>query len=1449
VQRIGTALVGGALLALLATGTSPAAGPTDEWGHRLYPSQHGAPPGYPGCFDDRWEADQGRAIKKGDPKYPRWGHPELQNYPGSVEHYRTMSQKYLPAFNPFDATSLVKNWRAAALPGGDAARLEEYAEPIYYVPMYGRARFTGRYNAPVQVLRLKPGAEPIRVPIGRLRRGMYVLRIVAAIETKHCAPDPKPLVIRCTINSGPGGAEQTWVRRHRAVDEFYQVGEWYFHAWDDRVFQATLALEPETEVDLLVHNVDLHDALAGCPERVVKKRPTLYDPERRRAARDHYARTNKVDRSWGPNITVPRAKGLWKGRPLAMEQRRARDDVLWNAWPPAMMNAQNAHAYGTYDRATLDDKELAKIGTWQIPFRTRYARNWDRVPVLKNAKLGLTYTLEDLLRARPLPAPYPYKDRGCGVLLKDKGGYFCPILDALGSMVARGQRTIFYMVSGDQTVGYLPLEYYYRNNLQAARDAAFLLCRMAYTQPAVITRMRRSLQQVVCRPAQCWGREPVLRRTFVRYPSAGMMRNLRTYDMLFDFIDGNEELARAVGRFVPWIRNAKDLRAFLDQRLLLLPAREMARHRMGSSHGTPIMAIEIATAIGNREASRPVMDYLFSATWDYPLPVSGIQDYLSTVVTRDGTTTIGSFFYTAGGSPLLRTVAAIDQYIAAGGDPKYNLADFRRFPKPLFGAYFNLDGRVAGLWPLGVGDVGGVFAYGHWFRSQEAPVRAGWRYLRDPRLAYILKNYFGRADENDAEWAAIEKAAATVKRNPWMANRSRVLAAWAGILESGTQHDDYRFRRAVTVRVGVGWGHSHRDTLDLQVFALGCQMTPDGGQRPNYGRPECFTTMNHNLVEVDGDGGRREGNWEGHAWIRTLTDVPGSPMLQAKAIPPLNKQQVRLAERTVALIDVDEGRPATRPPSDPTLRPGTRYDPNVVLPQSYVFDVYRVAGGKRHTYCFHGPPEDLFTVNAQNPRKVPLAAKAEKDDTDAQYLRKYVIEGDQGAGDAPETVVATWRMGRERFTFSTSAGSVDEGQVRTYTCGAPEQTMYGPNYSPDSPRKFMRLHLLDQKGARVLWGRWVSAPYTSRHGQWFTQLHVMRDGDQDRESVFVAVMEPYAGEPFLREVKRLPVPGNETDARRAVAVAVTTTNGHRDVLFADGRPEKRRTLPAAGGLAVSGRYAFLSTDAQGLRQASLVEGRELRVPGRVLLAPATPTYTGKVLRIDHPARTLRLDRRLPTRLLDRSFWDVGNEKHRTSLEVSDVAPDAAGGGSLVRFRKGLELVHTRVKAVDPQRGVVTGKLVSVLMGSEEDNGMKPGMTDGLWATNEDLSKWWRCTYLGGSRADGYEYKLSGGPVSERDFPVGGALRIWELGPGDDMRLAAFVSVRRLPDDPTIYELSANVACTLGLPDPGRGGYSVSTDRKRWTPLRGAVRDGLWTVQLTETRLGDGRLYLRRAGTR
>jgi hypothetical protein len=60
----------------------------------------------------------------------------------------------------------------------------------------------------------------------------------------------------------------------------------------------------------------------------------------------------------------------------------------------------------------------------------------------------------------------------------------------------------------------------------------------------------------------------------------------------------------------------------------------------------------------------------------------------------------------------------------------------------------------------------------------------------------------------------------------------------------------------------------------------------------------------------------------------------------------------------------------------------------VTLPASYVMDVFRVAGGKRHTYCFHGGVDDGFTANVKN----KAFLKEDGESEDAKYLQRFRYE-------------------------------------------------------------------------------------------------------------------------------------------------------------------------------------------------------------------------------------------------------------------------------------------------------------------------------------------------------------------------------------------------------------------------------------------------------------------------
>ena len=92
------------------------------------------------------------------------------------------------------------------------------------------------------------------------------------------------------------------------------------------------------------------------------------------------------------------------------------------------------------------------------------------------------------------------------------------------------------------------------------------------------------------------------------------------------------------------------------------------------------------------------------------------------------------------------------------------------------------------------------------------------------------------------------------------------------------------------------------------------------------------------------------------------------------------------------------------------------------------------------------------------------------------------------------------------------------------------------------------------------------------------------------ESAFAAIIEPYAGEPFITSVRQLEITDNETDARRAVALGGGREPGALDAL--------------ALALASDRRFAEAAQTAEKAADLADREGRDKlaeQIRGRVAL--------------------------------------------------------------------------------------------------------------------------------------------------------------------------------------------------------------------------------------------------------
>ena len=558
-------------------------------------------------------------------------------------------------------------------------------------------------------------------------------------------------------------------------------------------------------------------------------------------------------------------------------------------------------------------------------------------------------------------------------------------------------------------------------------------------------------------------------------------------------------------------------------------------------------------------------------------------------------------------------------------------------------------------------------------------------------------------------------------------NPSRVLSCWGGILETGREFPDFRQRRAIGIRVGAGYGHAHNDPLDLQIWSQGVPMCGDGGGRADdgYGYPATAWIGNHNTVIANAAAG--------HRWISSFAPLAGAQYLMGRVL------NTNLYARQVVLVDVD-------------------------TTNSYVVDVFRVDGDDRPTYAFHGMPADQFEVNVANKKKDPTVDKFP------------LTEDTKWSGTAPSPLVATWRMRRDPEKVAMLLPSGSPGEVKFH--GA-ERKALGPDFDEKSPRKFIRLHLLGQAGADAYGARAVclkGEPYTNEN------LY-LKPKPTTGKTLFAAVYEPYAGEPFIQSVRLLTSEKSLTDSLAPVAFEVTLINGRRDIIYLAPREAGETLVPGAGTF--QGEYALVSYDAAGVRQAALAGGTKLAATG-ISITTETPAYTGTIRSIDYRKRTAEFSNPLPPEAAN-AVLEIGPDHRPTSYALTQA------NGTKVQFLQGMDFAMSRVAEIttdglqqpdalsqaaswrlDPHTPVEQPVLRTPL-------NVIPGMT----VTDDRGQAYWKWA----PEATKTNLVLAGATAPQSVLKEGDAVWVWEIGPGDPYRLPVQVNVVRQADGQ--YKTTAN----------------------------------------------------------
>ncbi len=1322
-------------------------------------------------------------------------HPEWELYPGSVEHWRAYWMKYTPTRSLFDRGTQLRNFVAPHIPvapGSPQLKPESYVAPVYAVVRAGATRQEAQ-EPPATVLRVTANAPVFTLDLGQLPWGMYVVRVIGAVEAQHLQPIRKPLFLRLTVNDGLAGEVTTTRFRANYTDTFYCIAELYFHAPAAREYHVTLAVDEGSEVPLLLHNITVDDVLAGAVRRPIKTRRTLDLP------------APPTQRK--PSIYTP-------------EQRLARDRALWELFP--LLNDQGAgYQFKQSQPTVMFPREVTKgmpnltaeqieaqFGAWTPAHDGRGAYLFSdpqyHDAFIINKKLNLKYTVADFRARKPLPDPYPFKDVGEGIVTPDprdpnKCWYWSPIADAV-----QYYRQFYLQNLTPRPDSQWPADL----SEDRLRDQVLALIRYAYSLPALDS---ANYHAFAVHATGMYGRDRFHYRSAEAYALGhyGSYQWIaQSYDMIYDYIKDNQELAQSVGRFVPWVKQPSDLIMLMDVFGVQHTARRILHY---CDVVYPASIVTVATVLGDNAITDPWMEWAFSRTFYYPMALAGIQDALISGTDPDGPAYgngASSHYSAMEGARTI--VAPIEAYLAAGGNPRYSLMDPQRYPKPLAHCYWMVRAIVAGWDFVRVGDVTGPDKLpGFMHLQMRHMMRDGWEWSGDPLFAFILKHYLGRQNETDAQWQAIETAAAQLHRAPWLDQPSRVLPNWAGILETGHEHDDPRFRRAAYLRTGLGYGHHHDDSLDLQFVAHGLPMLIDGGQRLGYTVPSDTIRRVHNVVEWDGRSQRF------HAWITSLSDAPQARYVAARGLAEIASQHF---SRQAALIDVDHSQPsqpltiAQQYPVAklPQLEPRAN-----VTPGSYLFDCARTAAGTVNTFCFHAMADDAFTWNVSAERAVGAAPEG----FDAGAMGPASVASPEHYlsifGRAPESkfagqiagqLTATWRYSRDAQAYGT------------------ENRLLGINFDPDSPRKFVRLHLLEADGAQALRARAIS----KRMDYGMTHIYVQQRSSSERQvqSVFPAIIEAYVGEPLIQSVQALAVNDNETDHLRAVAVGVQLADGRQDVCFADGRPDKPREL-AESGYRVAGEFAFHSQDKQGLRQAALTGGTLLASP-LVQIKTQAARREGRIVRVDYRQRTLWLDQSWPSDPRGGNLV-VGSGATWSAVPALDIAADlTAGAGTRIVTRLTAELYRSPINAIAAE-----SREIQCSLGSWLDQQSAVPRT---WvATDDDATRFWRVNRCGPGRWQVVDEKLP----ELADFGPAGVMHAWWYGPGDTVTKTTAISVRRVA--PQVFEITGDVDVELAFPAQTLG---FSTDQRQWRQADVPAQAGWSKLRLTAAQLTAGPLYLR-----
>ncbi len=351
------------------------------------------------------------------------------------------------------------------------------------------------------------------------------------------------------------------------------------------------------------------------------------------------------------------------------------------------------------------------------------------------------------------------------------------------------------------------------------------------------------------------------------------------------------------------------------------------------------------------------------------------------------------------------------------------------------------------------------------------------------------------------------------------------------------------------------YGHSHLDNLNLTLFAKEREMLCDLGYTHTQVRQWNSNSMSHNLVVVDRqtqNGSGSDGDLNSY-----FPNSGGISVVEADGERGYREiEGLDLYRRMLVLVPVDASN-------------------------AYVFDVFRLRGGKTHDWLLHGAGDNDMTAECS----VELPGR-----------RENMLE----AGEE-------WVEPRDEQSKFNVWGCMRDMQV-----GAADGVFSTTFRYTDEPSRGVRTHLMADGPIEVFLGKGLAPRRAKSNTQvafdyWMPQLVARKTGDAPMSSVFVAIEEPFDGEEFIDAVEPVEI---VSGPEGAVAVRVRCGNVE-DTIIQTNDEAPYTEIVTASGVRMKGRLGVVREVEGQVSGMWLFDGEELLV-GQQGIQASVAAYEGEL---------------------------------------------------------------------------------------------------------------------------------------------------------------------------------------------------------------------------------------------